>query len=142
MKDTIKSIVTVVVFILLAFVLYLKFTDERKYDQMVSHIPSAARAISSNNYSEALAELRKIDKSDEAVLAAMAYCIYKTDGKSAAVRMIKDFLDKNNVNDSDRQFLLKFIDNISSDNISTFNLNYTMRKESRGERIEYGVNYY
>lgn len=139
MKETIKSILAVVFVILIAFGLFMKCRDDRSYDQKITHIPPASRAIASGNYYQALAELKEIDRPGYVITAAMAYCIYKTDGKSAAIRTIKDYLAKNDVNDNIRQQLLNLIDKISSDNISTFILDYTTQKTSRGEQIEYEV---
>lgn len=141
MKDAIKSILAVVFVILSAFGLFLKFRDDRQYDQASAHIPPASRAIESGNYYQALAELKEIGRPNETILTAMAYCIYKTEGKSAAISTIKDYLAKNDVNENRRQFLMRLIEDISSDNISSFTLHYTTHKDSRKEKIEFGVRY-
>lgn len=145
MKETIKDIFigifVIAVLITVPLSMFTECRNKRQYDQGISHIPPASRAIASGNYHQALAELKEIDRPEYVLTAAMAYCIYKTEGKSAAIRTIMDFLAKNNVNENDRQFLMTLIDKISSDNISTFILDYTTHKDSRGEQIEFEVKY-
>lgn len=139
MNDKIRKIAILVIICVGVIVsIYL----DRDYEQYSANIPYVSWAIETENYSQALEKLEKIANPDVCMTAATAYCLYKTDAKSSAIRLVTDFLANKDISESDRDFLSTFLDAISKDNISTFILEYKKNNDSSKKNIEYSVRYH
>lgn len=138
MNKKIRNIVLIVA--MCAFTIFGIYVN-RDYDQYSSNIPFVSWAIETENYSQALEKLEKIAHPDVCMTAATAYCLYKTEGKSAAIRLVTDYLANKDLKENDRAFLSSFIDDMSKDNISTFILEYKKSDGTFRKNIEYNVRY-